>query len=293
MIYNYQSNANKPGIYKITNTHTGRIYYGQASSFKKRWYQHSNTLNGNKHQNKFLQNDFNKCKEELGHDNFLVFDVVEVMEQSTKKERSDKEQTYLDKNFENKELCYNLAKKAIVTDAPRKWKNGHTEEVKELIANSSRERWADPEFKASVVQKMKEACNTEEHRSKKKEIYESIKQKRESDPEALAEYKRKCSEHSKKLWEQGLIKDTEETKKNKSIAAKKRVLEGKSEHLKVNQFKNKWSFTIKSPDDLIHSFTDSKAKALELNLNPGSFRALCYGKIPALKGYRLVSREKL
>lgn len=109
----YQEHSLKSGIYKILNTHTNRIYIGQAQSFKKRWYQHSRSLKNAKHQNKFLQADFNKCREELGHDDFLEFHVLEVMEGSTKEDRGSKEEKWIERWFDNGIHCYNFTKKAI------------------------------------------------------------------------------------------------------------------------------------------------------------------------------------
>ena len=71
MKFIYELHANKPGIYKIINTRTNRIYVGQAKEFKKRWFGHRTSLLSGKHFNKFLLADFNKCKTELGNDDFL------------------------------------------------------------------------------------------------------------------------------------------------------------------------------------------------------------------------------
>jgi hypothetical protein len=91
----YAQQSLKSGIYKILNTHTNRIYIGQAKRFKQRWSQHKYHLLKGSHGNTFFQHDFNKCKEELGHDDFLEFHVLEVMEGSTKEARNKREeQTY-------------------------------------------------------------------------------------------------------------------------------------------------------------------------------------------------------
>lgn len=89
---NYQQHANDPGIYVIFNNHTWRVYVGQASRFKRRWSDHQNGLQNGNHQNKFLLNDYLKCKEELGHDNFLEFHVLEVMSESSKEQRNLREE---------------------------------------------------------------------------------------------------------------------------------------------------------------------------------------------------------
>lgn len=225
MKFIYQTHANKPGIYKITNSHTGRIYIGQASSFKKRWYQHSITLKSNKHQNKFLQNDFNKCKEELGHDDFLVFEIVEVMEGSIKKERSDREEIEIVKYFDKCKVCYNIKEKVGDTDrschskTPEETKKKQSEsmkkrwedpeyaasirtilednlsnpEVRQKLSNASKERWNDPEYRASMSEKMIAAKGTEENRKAVSQFMKEYK--------SIPEVKEKTSINSKKMWE--------------------------------------------------------------------------------------------
>lgn len=144
MRFNYEEHSLKSGIYKILNTHTNRIYVGQCSSFKKRWYQHSQSLKTNKHQNKFLLNDFRKCREELGHDDFLEFHVLEVMEGSTKKQRSKREEELIAQWFDGGKQCYNLISRAVSReDCPSK----NPEETRKKLSASSKAKWSNPEFK--------------------------------------------------------------------------------------------------------------------------------------------------
>jgi group I intron endonuclease len=65
------------GIYSITNTITGTIYYGQSKNIKKRWYRHKRDLKKGTHTS-FLQGDWNK----YGKDVF-VFTPVELVEDIT------------------------------------------------------------------------------------------------------------------------------------------------------------------------------------------------------------------
>lgn len=99
-------NGNYGGIYRIVNLENGRIYIGSTYRFKHRAKDHLNDLVANRHSNKFLQNDFNKC----GTDNFL-FEVLEVVD-GDKKERSKIEQIHIDKHFDNQKNCYNFRKDA-------------------------------------------------------------------------------------------------------------------------------------------------------------------------------------
>ncbi len=107
MKFHYNEHSLKPGIYKILNTHTNRIYIGQAKEFKERWKAHASSLRLGKHKNSFLRADFNKCKEALGHDDFLEFHVLEVLEGSTKEERNKREEWWIAQTLINWQ-CYNF-----------------------------------------------------------------------------------------------------------------------------------------------------------------------------------------
>lgn len=48
------------GIYYIKNILNGKYYIGQSVNVKKRQYRHFNDLSNNKHNNKHLQNAYNK-----------------------------------------------------------------------------------------------------------------------------------------------------------------------------------------------------------------------------------------
>lgn len=148
MKFVYEEHSLKSGIYKIINTHTNRIYIGQTQSFKKRWYQHSRSLKNGKHQNKFLLNDFNKCREELGHDDFLEFHILEVMEGSTKESRNIREEGLIAQWFDGGKQCYNLTLKAVSREGcPSK----NPEETRKKKSVKSKEMWADPIFREKML----------------------------------------------------------------------------------------------------------------------------------------------
>lgn len=117
MIFKYDSNSLKPGIYKITNMKTGRVYVGQALRLKERWTCHASSLRSNKHQNGYMQTDYNKCMLNSADDDFMVFEIIELMEDSTKQERTAREQCYIDRNFSTGDMCYNLSRKAKDSNA--------------------------------------------------------------------------------------------------------------------------------------------------------------------------------
>lgn len=142
MKFHYQSQANLSGIYKILNTHTNRAYVGQCKLFKVRWNQHKLSLLNDKHQNKFLLNDFKKCLEELGHDDFLEFHVLEVMEGSSKEERNLKEEEWIAKFWDSQQLCYNFKQKANETE--RSCFSHTPEETRELLSEAQKRLWQNP-----------------------------------------------------------------------------------------------------------------------------------------------------
>jgi group I intron endonuclease len=157
MKFIYQEHSLKSGIYKILNTHTNRIYIGQAQSFKKRWYQHSRSLENIKHQNKFLQADFKKCREELGHDDFLEFHVLEVMEESTKEERGLREEHWIGQWFDSGKQCYNFTHKAISREGcPSK----NPEETKARKSAKGKEVWSNPTFRDKMLSKLRSGINS-------------------------------------------------------------------------------------------------------------------------------------
>lgn len=62
----------KSGIYKITNIKNNKVYVGESMDIQRRWKEHINELEENRHQNYFLQQDFN----EYGINNFK-FEILQ------------------------------------------------------------------------------------------------------------------------------------------------------------------------------------------------------------------------
>lgn len=150
MKFIYQEHSLKSGIYKVLNTHTNRIYIGQCKLFKVRWNQHRSSLLNNKHQNKFLLNDFNKCKEELGHDDFLEFHVLEVMENSTKEERNKREEEWIAQHWDKQDLCYNFKQK--IAGKERSVFSNTPEETKKLLSQAQKRLWQNPEERQKRIE---------------------------------------------------------------------------------------------------------------------------------------------
>lgn len=112
--FNYNGLSKSSGVYIIFNNHNWRLYVGSTVEFKNRWtVGHYKSLLKEKHSNKFLQADFLKCRELLGHDDFLEFHVLEHIPNSTREERLQVEEKWLKIHFDGGKNCYNLTDKAI------------------------------------------------------------------------------------------------------------------------------------------------------------------------------------
>lgn len=67
-----QKKKKTSGIYKITNTITGKIYVGQSSTLDSRWWKHQWFLNNGSHHNRHLQASWNKYGAEA-----FTFEIIE------------------------------------------------------------------------------------------------------------------------------------------------------------------------------------------------------------------------
>ena len=193
MEYKYEGNSLKSGIYKIANKINGRIYVGSAKLFKVRWSQHTYSLRNQKHQNKFLQADFNKCGEEA-----FVFEVMEVTDGKTKEERLIIEEGYIKQHYDNGKSCYNLCSRAISREGcPSK----DPEKTRQKQSEAHKKRYENPEIRQRQSDISKAMWQRPEHIEKMKGMASS--------PERLeafyrtchtTESKRKVGEHLAKYW---------------------------------------------------------------------------------------------
>lgn len=157
MEYLYEGNSLKAGIYKLTNTINGRAYIGSTVGFKRRWKQHTNSLKGNQHQNKFLQADFNKCGELA-----FAFEILEITN-GTKAERLGREEFYITQLFGDVTKCYNLTKRAISPAGP-----SHNPEVtRKLKSEKAKLAWATHRNR----EKHAEAIKTGKAESRRKYVF--------------------------------------------------------------------------------------------------------------------------
>lgn len=77
------------GVYCIKNIKNNKLYIGSTTvQFVKRLNLHVWELNSNKHKNKYLQNSWNKYKEDS-----FIFEIIEICDKNKCLER---EQYYID-----------------------------------------------------------------------------------------------------------------------------------------------------------------------------------------------------
>lgn len=149
MKLNFNNNELKQGIYVSINKHSNRIYVGKTIiNFKERWNEHVRLLLQNKHFNKFLQRDYNKCKKKLEHDDFLEFHIIEILESPTQEEISKMEQFYILSIFDNQEFCYNIKKGS--EEKERSCFSNTPEKTKKIHSENSKKMWSNPEFKEKM-----------------------------------------------------------------------------------------------------------------------------------------------
>ncbi|TXH11458.1 MAG: hypothetical protein E6R04_02410 [Spirochaetes bacterium] len=302
MKLNYNEHSLKPGIYKILNTHTGRSYIGQAKRFKERWRGHKSALLNSKHGNCFLQADFNKTKELLGHDDFLEFHVLEVMEGSTKKERNQKEEEYIKLLFDLKtkdgsRLCYNL--KEQVNSAERR-QHSNTPEVTRLKKSASmKEKWKEPEYRESLSATQKEFWNTEQGRANASERARSIW----ADPrhqKAMSERMKEMmsnQENKEQAMKKLNIQETVEKRsatyrerlKNEPDFAAKMQAHGRKSIAKWNSTQPAKTYgSVVAPDGTIYeNVSHIPTFAKEHGLWKQGLYALFHGKVKTHKGWTL------
>lgn len=159
MEFIYSGKSKLAGIYKIRNKINGRIYIGSAKCFQVRWSQHATSLKGNRHQNKFLQADYNKC----GADAF-IFEIIETTE-GDKNERLLIEERYIKEYYDNGKDCYNLCARAVSREG---YRAKLPEETSKKISAILKKNWEDPEFREKREKALKEALSDPEVRERKR-----------------------------------------------------------------------------------------------------------------------------
>lgn len=110
------------GIYKITNTVNGWVYIGSSLKIETRWVIHRGHLKDNKHHNKQLQEDINKC----GGVDVLSFMIIEEVEPEQGR-IYQRENYWIEWAHEHTPGCYN--ERRPTQDLPDKLQNGDVEYI--------------------------------------------------------------------------------------------------------------------------------------------------------------------
>jgi hypothetical protein len=162
----------KIGIYEIYNSYKNRFYIGQTvRSFAKRYsdyiYNIQKLIEDNKYKtniNSRLKNDFLKCYNELGRDNFLTFKILEIVEDENK---LDEREIFYISDYRNKfgkDNVYNFLN------------GGHcmTENIRNKISSSNKGKRLSQNTEFKSGQNFEEKFGEE----KAKEIKEKIRNSR-------------------------------------------------------------------------------------------------------------------
>jgi group I intron endonuclease len=149
-----------PGIYKITNTVTKKIYIGSSVNLRKRCNQHRSDLKGNRHSNGFLQSAVNKYGAE-------VF-TIEVVEYVVGNDLLEREQYYMELYRAcDEKYGYNLQKLA-------KSIRVHTQRTKDKMSAASKGRPKSEAAKAAMQKAHLGEKHSQERRDKKRQTMASM-----------------------------------------------------------------------------------------------------------------------
>ena len=318
MEYHYQNNLYKSGIYKITNKLNGRIYIGSSKLFKLRWKQHSKALRNNKHSNKFLQRDFNKCGEEV-----FVFEIVEGTDGKTKEERLLIEEVYINQYFDSGKECYNFNTWAVAKEGP--WSND-PEETKRKISASAKKMWSNPEKASSIRASIKDALSDPEtsqrHQQGHIRSWENNQERRDAaslrmsermtnttaETEKIIELLKASQPKGRETFKKRMKEDAELRQTYVDIAKKKAeklnerykndadykaTMDQKSkENIKAFNEEQAKNIPVKSPlisptGDIHSNIRSLSAFAKEHSLDSSALYKLYSGKLNEVKGWRL------
>jgi len=258
----YEGFSNAAGVYKIINIQNGRIYIGSAKEFKRRCKDHIKQLRINRHSNKFLQHDFNKCGEDA-----FEFRVIEVVPNSTKEQRFEVEQKYLNEVFDKQEHCYNI--NPNTTQLERSVFSKNPEATKEKLRQKSKALWQDPVYVEKRVASLRKLNENPEYRKKL-----SVAQQKSWD-----ENKEARTTKSSMTMKQKFIDNPEFAAKSKA-------------NLIPNKAKPDEEYSLKpaliTPDgEVLDNIRNAKKFARDHDLDTSGIYKVLKGQLKSYKGYSL------
>jgi group I intron endonuclease len=254
----------KVGIYKIINTLNNRIYIGSSINLEKRRYDHFNDLKNNRHDNQFIQNDYNKCKPE----NF-VFEII--LETDCLDLLLDFEQSYLDEYWDGKINCYNISKCAEAPMRGLKCSEEHKQNISD--ANKGRKLSEEHKQKLSNARKSKKLGPQSKETKQRKSAANKGKKRSEEIKQRMSD-----AQKGKKL--------SEETKQKMSDIRRGKKLSEEHKQ-KTREAKPRTTFTVVSPEGEIITFTGAREFCRIHNLHCGQFCEMLKGKYKQHKEWKL------
>jgi group I intron endonuclease len=142
---------NKVGIYKITNKINGKFYIGSSKQIERRWWEHQNDLNKNKHVNQKLQSAWSQHGS-----NEFEFTIIETVDES---QLLIREQFYLD-TFKPHLIGYNISDTASGGD--NFTNNPNKEDIRQRLSDLNLE-YKNPMFgknhSPEAIEKQKNAAS--------------------------------------------------------------------------------------------------------------------------------------
>ena len=144
-----------PGIYAIVNLLNNKKYIGSSNSVRRRYRQHFNDLFKGNHANTILQKAFNKYGQK--HFGFIILETCEDIKDTL---------LFLEQKYIDELGDYNICKVAGKTTGIHNCGHIITEEHKNIIAQSNRNRkWNESSLKKKSEQ-MRNSKHVAEQRKK-------------------------------------------------------------------------------------------------------------------------------
>jgi group I intron endonuclease len=303
MIFNYNNNSNESGIYKIINTarKPNKVYIGQAQSFKKRWLSHKSALNCNRTRNQKFQNSFNLWKKELNHDDFLLFEVLEVMPNSTRKERNVREEFWLNECQNSNIEVYNINLEP--TKEPTCWSSNPEETKQKLRKPKSAEHrlkvMSNPNVRATMFKPEVGFAKTfsESHKTNISEAlklqHDELSLRAKTNPNIIATQfsKENLPETSFKKghipWSKGLTKETNESLRKRSKKQVGRLVSEKTRKKLSDSSAKFYDIKLVSPlGEIFGPITNLKEFYTKHNLSK-QIHSVINGKRNSHRGWKL------
>lgn len=142
------------GIYIITSLVNRKVYIGQSTDIESRWLSHKEALRGNKHQNQYLQNSWNK----YGEENF----IFSVLEECSEDKLTEREQYWIDYyGGINSKDTYNFREAGS--------RGKMSEKTLKIMSENTKRLRQDPEWVARNSQAIRDSW-TSERRQKMSEL---------------------------------------------------------------------------------------------------------------------------